>query len=375
MNPIEQLHLLGQSIWYDNIERRLLTNGEMAAMIAQGQIRGITSNPSIFNQAIAKSRDYDEALVPLAKSGASQMDIYEKLAVEDIRAACDLFLPLYEVTQGGDGYVSLEVSPYLAHDTTATAVDAARFWAWVDRPNLMIKIPATIAGLPAVTRAIADGINVNVTLIFSLHRYEAVMDAYLTGLEQRLAAGKALARIASVASFFVSRIDTHIDPLLQAIIAEGGETAVRAQALLGKSAIANARLAYQRFKQVFSGERWQRLQAAGARPQRPLWASTSTKNPNYRDTMYVENLIGDDTVNTVPPATLEAFRKHGVAAATLETGLDAARFVMDELADLSISMDAVTQTLEEQGVKAFADAFTALLSAIEDRRERITQIR
>ena len=362
MNPIEKLHSLGQSIWYDNIERRLLENGELAALIERGEIRGVTSNPSIFHNAIAKSSDYNAALIPLAQNGASKEEIYESLAVADIQTACDLFRPLYDAIEGGDGYVSLEVSPYLAHDSAGTAADAARLWAWVNRPNLMIKIPATQAGLPAITESIAAGINVNVTLIFSIQRYEEVMEAYLVGLEQRLAGGLPIDRIASVASFFVSRIDSLVDSRLGAI--SGG----RATALQGQIAVANAKLAYAAHKAIFAGSRWEKLRAAGANAQRALWASTSTKNPVYPDTKYIDELIGPNTVNTVPPATLVAFGDHGKAALTLEADLDAAQAAMGELAALGISIDAVTQELEDQGVKSFADAFSALLESVEARR-------
>jgi len=363
MNPIEKLHNLGQSIWYDNIERRLLENGDLAKMIERGEIRGVTSNPSIFHNAIAKSNDYDVALVPLAKRGASKEEIYETLAVADIQAACDLFRPLYNATNGKDGYVSLEVSPYLAHDTAGTATDAARLWAWVDRPNLMIKIPATKEGLPAITQSIAAGININVTLIFSTTRYAEVIDAYLRGLEQRFELGQPIDHVASVASFFISRIDSNVDARLESI---GGKNAT---ALQGKIAVANAKLAYAGHKAVLAGERWEKLRAAGGNIQRPLWASTSTKNPAYPDTKYVNELIGPDTVNTVPPQTLVAFGDHGTAALTLESNLEDARDAMDVLAGLGIYMDEVTSELEAQGVKAFSDAFTALLDTVDERRK------
>ncbi len=368
MNPIEKLHSLGQSIWYDNIERRLLNNGELAAMIERGDIRGVTSNPSIFNNAIANSNDYDDALVPLAKSGLSREEIYESLAVADIQAACDLFLPLYRETHGDDGYVSLEVSPYLAHDTEATCQDAACLWAWVDRPNLMVKIPATKAGLPAITRSIAAGINVNVTLIFSVERYEEVMEAYLTGLEGRLEAEEPINHVASVASFFVSRIDTEVDKRIDDLLEVSGPNAERGETLKGTIAIANAKVAYARHKEMFSGARWDRLKAKEARIQRPLWASTSTKNPAYPDTKYVDELIGPDTVNTVPPKTLEAFHEHGIAELTLETDLEEANTLFAELKSVGISMDEVTQELEDAGVKSFADAFANLLESVEKRR-------
>lgn len=358
MKSIQKLHSLGQSIWYDNIERRLLDNGELAAMIERGEIRGVTSNPSIFNNAIANSTDYDEALIPLAKKGLSKGEIYEALAVADIQAACDLFLPLYHETNAGDGYVSLEVSPYLASDTEGTCADAARLWKRVDRPNLMIKIPATKEGLPAVTQTIAAGINVNVTLIFSVERYEEVMEAYFLGLEQRIRNGEAVDRLASVASFFVSRIDSSVDKLLQG----------KSDALKGKVAIANAKVAYAVHKKFFSGERWEKLASAGAQVQRALWASTSTKNPAYPDTLYVDQLIGPNTVNTVPPKTLAAFADHGTAHLTLETDVEAAKAVFEELDSLGISMTEVTQQLEDAGVKSFADAFTSLLNTVERRR-------
>ncbi len=359
-NPISELTALGQSLWYDNIQRRLLENGELAAMIERGDIRGVTSNPAIFHNAIAKSTDYDLALTPLAMSGWSSEQIFWQLAVEDIRAACDLFLPLYEQTDGVDGYVSLEVSPYLAHDTEETLKQAQHLWQTVNRPNLMIKIPATKAGIPAIRQAIAAGINVNVTLIFSLERYQEVMDAYLSGLEDRLLAGGEIEQIHSVASFFVSRVDSKIDPKLP-----------ENSPLRGKAAIANAKLAYDEFRKVFGGARFGKLQMAKANLQRPLWASTSTKNPNYPDTIYVDNLIGPATVNTVPPQTLVAFKEHGTAAETIMQGVEEARQQIAELEQRGILMSTVTQELEEEGVKAFADAFTALLETVEQRRQAL----
>ncbi len=281
MSVTSDLTHLGQSLWYDNIQRRLLENGEMAGMIARGEIRGVTSNPTIFNNAIAKSHDYDAALVPMAQSGLSAAEIFDRLAVEDIRHATDLFLPVYHESQGGDGFVSIEVSPNLAHDTAGTLAEARRLWALVDRPNLMVKIPATLEGIPAIRQAIAAGINVNITLIFSLARYAQVMEAYLCGLEDRLAAGLPVDHLASVASFFVSRVDTKIDPQLAAIIQQGGAAAELAKDLPGKAAIANTQLAYALFKRTFETPRFAKLSAKGARLQRPLWASTSTKNPTF----------------------------------------------------------------------------------------------
>ncbi len=367
MSAIDQLHQSGQSIWYDNIQRSMLQNGAMAALISAGDIRGVTSNPAIFHNAISKSHDYDQSLAPLAKAGLSSEQIFVELAVADIRAAADLFRDLYNRTSGGDGYVSLEVSPKLAHDTVATIAEARRLWHLVDRPNLMIKIPATLEGIPAIQAVIADGINVNVTLIFSIERYHAVMEAFITGLEQRSAGGQPIGSIASVASFFVSRVDSKIDAQLQAIIQAGGEKAALARSLLGKAAIANARLAYKVFLDVFGTPRFQRLAAQGARPQRPLWASTSTKNPDYRDVIYVEELIGANTVNTMPPQTLDAFRDHGVARVSIGENLDQAGQALASLESIGISMAKVTNDLEIEGVKAFADAFDALLKTLEER--------
>ncbi len=356
---IKKLTSLGQSLWYDNIQRKLLESGELKAMIERGDIRGVTSNPTIFQNAIAKTNDYDAALIPLAWSGWDAEKIFWKLAIEDIQQACDLFRPLYDETKGGDGYVSLEVSPYLANETEATAKQAKELWERVNRPNLMVKIPATKAGIPAIRQSIAAGININVTLIFSLDRYAAVMDAYLAGLEDRVAANEPINMIASVASFFVSRVDTKIDPRLP----EGSP-------LRGRAAIANAKMAYDAFESIFTSPRFATLKARfSARVQRPLWASTGTKNPAYSDTMYVDTLIGPDTVNTVPPATLEAFRDHGKANLTITRGLEEAQLFFAELKAAGISMSAVTQELEEEGVKSFADAFTTLLQAIEERRK------
>ena len=363
LSPIQKLHALGQSIWYDNIQRRLLAksldgkNGEMAAMIERGDIRGVTSNPSIFNNAIAKTNDYDSALIPLAWSGWDAEQIFWQLAIEDIHDACDLFSRLYQETEGADGYVSLEVNPTLAHNTKGTLAQAKQLWEWVARPNLMVKIPATLEGLPAIRDAIAAGININVTLIFSIERYRAVMDAYLTGLDVRLAAGMPVDHIASVASFFVSRMDTKVDGLLP-----------EDSPLRGKIAIAYTKLAYDEFRKVFGGERFTRYQAAGCQLQRPLWASTSTKNPAYPDTLYVNSLIGPGTINTVPPQTLEAFRDHGKAEPTLVEHLDETRRVLEDVESLGISMEEVTTELEDEGVKLFAEAFVTMLDTIDERR-------
>jgi transaldolase len=369
MNTTQQLHAVGQSAWYDNIQRGLLVNGALDGMIARGEIRGVTSNPTIFMNAI-KSHDYDAGLVPLAKAGKSAEEIFWQLAIEDIQAAADLFRPMYEESGEGDGYVSLEVNPYLAQDAEGTLAAAKWIWQSVDRPNLMVKIPATKAGLPAITAAIAAGINVNVTLIFSNERYAAVMEAYRKGLEKRAAEGLPISSIASVASFFVSRVDTKVDGHLMGMIDRGGTRAGKAEGLLGEAAIANARLAYAYFKEVVAANRFQALKAKGARVQRPLWASTGTKNPKYRDVVYVEELIGPDTVNTVPPQTLAAFLDHGkVRPGSLEENVAEAEQVLAALEALGISMNAVTGELEQEGVKSFSDAFAALLAAVEARRK------
>ena len=368
MNPIEKLHSLGQSIWYDNIERRLLSKGDLALMIEQDRIRGITSNPSIFKNAIANSSDYDEELIPLAKIGKTKEEIYEKLAITDIQAACDLFKSLYEKTRGGDGYVSLEVNPYLANDAEATIEDARRLWGLVDRKNLMIKIPATVNGLKAISETIASGINVNVTLIFSIKRYEGVIEAYISGLEKRLSLGKPINGIASVASFFVSRIDSAVDSSLDSIINGGEYIQEKAMKLKGKIAVANAKLAFDIHKTLFNDVRFIEISAKGARVQRALWASTSTKNPDYSDTKYVDELIGPNTINTIPPKTLLAFQDHGTANLTLEEDLSGAEKAFEDLKKLGISISEVTDELEVKGVQAFASDYSLLLESIEKRR-------
>ncbi len=372
VNRLVSLYELGQSPWYDNIERRLLDNGELAKMINEGDIRGITSNPTIFNNAIAKTHDYDSALSALSIAGLDAIQIFDRLSIEDISRAADLFLPLYRQSEAGDGYVSLEVSPTLAHDSAGTVSEAKRLWKTVNRPNLMIKIPATLEGLQAIRQAIAAGINVNVTLIFSLERYQAVMDAYLSGLEDFLASEEnreRLANIASVASFFVSRMDSKVDKQLDAIAQSQPARAELAKKLRGKMAIANARLAYQEFQKTFASQRFQALKANGARVQRPLWASTSTKDPAYPDTMYVDELIGPDTVDTLPPATLAAFREHGNLSIRIGRDLPAARQAFSDLAEVGIAMSQVTSELEVEGVKSFADSFEALLQSVETRRQ------
>ncbi|NPA26904.1 MAG: transaldolase [Chloroflexi bacterium] len=364
MERIRQLYLLGQSIWYDDLDRALVRSGRLAELAQAGGVYGVTTNPSIFQKALSQSDRYADAIARWQRQGVrSPRALYEHLVVEDVRAACDALRPLYERTHGQDGFVSLEVDPHLAYDADATLAEAQRLWSWVDRPNLLIKIPATAPGLRAIEDAIAAGVPVNVTLLFSVARYRAVVDAYLRGLERRAARGLSL-DVPSVASFFVSRIDTKVDAALKPLLARSDARGQQARELLGTIAVANARQAYQAFKAMFATERFARLAAQGARVQRLLWASTSTKNPAYPDTKYVDELIGPNTVNTVPPHTWQAFVDHGTPRLTLEQDPvgDAMRLVL--LQDLGIDLDAITQALEEEGVRAFVDAFDRLLAAL-----------
>jgi len=365
VNNLKALSALGQSVWLDYIRRDLLTTGALARLIDEDGLRGLTSNPSIFEKAIADSPDYAPKLRELkAKPGLSAMDIYEAVAMDDIRAAADALRPVYDKTKRRDGYVSMEVSPYLARDTRSTLAEARRLWKAVGRENLMIKVPGTPEGIPAIETLISEGINVNVTLLFSRDLYAKAAWAYVAGLEQRAASGQSVSGIAGVASFFVSRIDTAADARLAEAAKAGGERAKTAESLLGKVAIANAKLAYALYKDIIADQRWRALEAKGAMTQRLLWASTSTKNPKYRDVLYIEDLIGKDTVNTVPPATLDAFRDHGRAAATLEQGLSEAKAQLAALESLGISLNAITDEVLFHGVKLFADAFDKLLAAV-----------
>ena len=367
---IQKLNQIGQSIWYDNIERKLLKDGTLEGMFNRGEIRGITSNPSIFNKAISQSDEYDAEIRSLTQESLSRDNVYERLAISDIQTAADLFRPLYDQTNGDDGYVSLEVSPYLAHDADQTISEANRLWNDVNRPNLMVKIPATKAGLPAITETIAAGINVNVTLIFSLDRYREVREAYLAGLEKRASAGKTVANIASVASFFISRIDTKVDKQLESLTKTATpEEKQRIERLMGKTAVASGKLAFRDYEDTFGdkGTRFGKLKPLGAKRQRVLWASTSTKNPAYPDTKYVEEMIGPLTINTVPPNTLEAFLDHGVVKRTIDQNVEAAHKVMTGLSGVGIDLDQATQDLEAEGVKSFADAYTSLLDSLQNR--------
>ena len=370
MNPLRQLEQCGQSPWLDSLRRSLIDTGELRDLIERDGLKGLTSNPSIFEKAIGESDEYDQAIRQFqSKSDHAVAEIYEHLAIADIQAAADLFRPVYEATLGRDGYVSLECSPYLANDAQATVDEALRLWAAVHRPNLMVKVPATPAGLPAIRQLLGQGLNINITLLFSVGVYEQVVEAYLAGLEDFSRAGGDLSKIASVASFFVSRIDSAIDGLL-----EKQSDRQSAAPLLGKIAIANAKIAYTRYKALFSGPRWDNLAALGAKTQRLLWASTSAKNPAYRDTLYVEALIGRDTVDTLPPATMDAFRDHGKATPdAIEQDIDGAKKSLEALAALGVSLDAVTGQLVEEGVTLFADAFDKLLGAVARRRRALVE--
>jgi transaldolase len=369
MNALKALQTYGQSVWLDYIGRHLITSGELQRLIDEDGLRGMTSNPAIFEKAISGSADYAASLTALGGLNLDAMGLYERLAIHDIQDAADILRPVYEETRRGDGYVSLEVSPYLAHDTQGTIQEARRLWQTVGRPNIMIKVPATPAGLPAVEQLISEAVNVNVTLLFSQAVYEHVAQAYIAGLQRLDAQGGDVSRVACVASFFISRIDTAIDAQAQARL----KTAATAQertllrSIMGKVAIANGKLTYQRYKAIFQGTPWEALAAKGGRKQRVLWASTSTKNPHYRDVMYVEELIGPDTVNTMPPATLEAFRDHGRLRASLEEDVEVARDTMEVLAQVGISMTEVTEKLLEEGVRLFAEPFDKLLDALGHR--------
>ncbi|MFB3925409.1 MAG: bifunctional transaldolase/phosoglucose isomerase [Syntrophales bacterium] len=368
-NPILKLSTLGQSIWLDFLRRNLISSGELRKLIEEDGLRGVTSNPTIFEKAIAGSHDYDDDIRVLALEGKTEDEIYTRLSVEDIQNACDQFRPVYDGTDGKDGFVSLEVSPHLARDTAGTIADARRLRAAVDRPNVMIKIPATIEGLPAIRQLISEGVNVNITLLFGLPRYRDVVEAYLCGLEDRLGRGGSLERLASVASFFLSRIDVLVDPLLEKVIAAGGPESELASRCRGRTAIASAKIAYQIYKEIFGSARFRRLEEQGACRQRLLWASTGTKNPAYSDTMYVEPLIGPETVNTVPLETLNAYRDHGNPEPRLEDTVSEARDIIASLARLGIDIDKVTQQLEDEGIRKFNEPFDRLMESIKKRRD------
>ncbi|MCA2982263.1 transaldolase [Gemmatimonas sp.] len=364
---LHALHAAGQSLWLDYIDRTMLSNGDLARRIAEDALTGMTSNPTIFEKALAEGAAYDAQLATLP-SALSDRDAFFEVAATDVRQACDAFRTVYDRTLGLDGFVSLEVSPDLARDTAGTVAEARRLWAIVDRPNLMIKVPGTPEGAEAIRQLIADGINVNVTLLFSVEAHARVIEAYLAGLEARAAAGLPIDRIGSVASFFVSRVDSAIDKQLGVMAAAAPERAEALLALQGKAAIANAKLAYRLFQASFSGARWAALSSRGARVQRPLWASTSTKNPAYRDVIYVEELIGPDTVNTLPPATLEAFRDHGEVRASVTESVAEAERSLAALEAHGVSLQSVTDTLLAEGLASFEQSFVTLLAGLARKR-------
>jgi len=367
-NPLVQANKLGQSIWIDVIQRSMLESGELAALIEQDAITGLTSNPSIFEAAIAKTSEYDASLKEfvVANPGASDLDVFNSLAVADIQAAADIFADVYQATDGQDGMVSLEVAPNIAHDADATIERGLALNAMVNRPNVMIKVPGTKAGVKAFEALTVAGVNVNVTLLFSVNRYLEIARAYIRALETRVAAGKNISSLASVASFFVSRVDTAVDAQLGEL---SGAKAEQSSALAGQIGIANAKVAYGHFANLFGSEQWQKLAGLGAKPQRLLWASTGTKNPEFRDTLYIEELLGPQTVNTIPPKSLDAFRDHGVAEVRLATRLAEAHKQISALDDFGINLTAITDQLEADGLQSFSDAFDRLMDSIAEKRK------
>jgi len=367
VNPTVEVQKYGQSLWYDNLSREMIQTGELQTLINEFGIMGMTSNPTIFEKAIGEGKYYDDWIQESMDLEVNE--VFDQLAIDDIRQAADILRPVYDRTKGGDGFVSLEVSPLLANDTESTLSEAKRLFKAVDRPNVMIKIPGTAAGLPAIEEALFSGVNINITLLFSVQNYLEVVERFLNAMERRLDAGLDVKNIVSVASFFLSRIDTIVDKHLENNIRSAqGRDLDRVTAnnqLLGKAAIANAKIAYKHFKEIFYGERFARLRQAGVRVQRPLWASTGTKNPAYPHTMYIDTLIGKDTVNTVPKATLVAFKDHGKVAPTLDDGLDEAQEILDKLTEVGIDLDRITRQLQEDGVEAFNESFKKLIARIE----------
>jgi transaldolase/glucose-6-phosphate isomerase len=367
-NPLLRLRTFGQSIWMDYIRRHMMTSGELKQLIEEDGLRGITSNPSIFEKAISGSHDYDDSIRAMALEGKRIEEIYLALTVEDIQQAADLFRPSYDRLNGRDGFVSLEVNPHLAHDTKRTVAEARLLWSYVNRPNVMIKVPATQEGLPAIKQLVSEGINVNITLLFGLPRYREVAEAYIGGLEERMVRGETIDRIASVASFFLSRIDVLVDPMLERRMKDEEAKAEEATSLLGKVASASAKIAYQIYREIFGSERFSKLSKRGAQPQRVLWASTSTKNPNYSDVKYVEDLIGPETINTLTQETLHAYRDHGDPASRIEEGLEEAHQILRQLAEVGIDIDQVTRQLEDEGVEKFNRPYDSLMETLKTKR-------
>jgi len=372
-NRLQELHDVGQSIWLDSIDRRMLHDGELDRRVRDDALTGMTSNPTIFQKALASSNAYDEQIVAAEEDGLTSWELFELLETTDVRDACDAFAGVYSSTRGADGYVSIEISPGVSHNADAAIEEARRLWKTVDRPNVMVKVPGTVEGAVAVRRLISEGINVNITLLFAIEAHDRVIEAYLAGLEDRVKAHKPIDGLASVASFFVSRVDSEIDKRLDALIAKAPPAEKeRLQLLKGRAAIANAKLAYRLFRQRFSGPRWEALAKQGARVQRPLWASTSTKNPSYRDVMYVEELIGPDTVDTMPPATIDAFRDHGVVDKTVEKKTAAAEGLLKEIEAIGISIREVTEKLLVDGIASFQKSFDELIAGLESKIGSLT---
>ncbi len=373
-NPLLRLAELGQSVWYDYIRRDLYRGPELRRLIEEDGLRGMTSNPTIFQQAIAKTELYDDDIRRLGEQGLPPAEIFEALEVEDVSRAADAFRLVYETTRADDGYVSIEVEPHLALDTAGSVEEARRLWKRCDRPNVMVKIPGTGPGVPAIRQCLAEGININITLLFSVERYREVMEAYLSAFEARVAAGQPVDRLRSVASFFVSRVDTNVDKKLDAIAADAARPDRQrqlARELRGKTAIANARLAYRAFEEVFSGERYAKLREKGASRQRPLWASTSTKDPAYPDLYYVEALIAPDSIDTMPRETFEAYKDHGVPRVRIHDDLDRAQDVLDGLAELGIEESQVYDELEQEGVRKFSDSYDSLLETLAEKEKAV----
>jgi transaldolase len=372
-NRLQELHDVGQSIWLDSIDRRMLHDGELERRIRDDALTGMTSNPTIFQKALASSNAYDEQIVAAEEEGPSSWELFELLETTDVRDACDRFAGVFSTTRGADGYVSIEISPGVSHDPDAAIEEARRLWKTVDRPNVMVKVPGTREGAVAVRRLISEGINVNITLLFAIEAHERVIEAYMAGLEDRIKAHQPIDGLASVASFFVSRVDTEIDKRLDALIAKAQPAEKeRLQMLKGRAAIANAKLAYKLFREKFSGPRWEALAKQGARVQRPLWASTSTKNPAYRDVMYVEELIGPDTVDTMPPATIDAFEDHGVVARTVDKKVGVAEGLLKEIEAVGIPIGEVTEKLLVEGIASFQKSFDELIAGLESKIGSLT---
>jgi transaldolase len=372
-NRLQALHEVGQSIWLDSIDRRMLHDGELDRRVRDDALTGMTSNPTIFQKALASSNAYDEQITEAEEQGLTSWQLFELLETTDVRDACDHFAAVYSSTRGADGYVSIEVSPGVSQSADATVEEARRLWKTVDRPNVMVKVPGTPEGAIAVRRLIAEGINVNITLLFAIQAHDRVIEAYIAGLEDRIKAHKPIDGLSSVASFFVSRVDTEIDKRLDALIAKASQPEKeRLEMLKGRAAIANAKLAYRLFTQKFAGPRWEALAKQGARVQRPLWASTSTKNPKYRDVMYVEELIGPDTVDTMPPATIDAFRDHGVVEKTVDKKIAAAEGLLKEIEAVGISVKEVTEKLLVDGIASFQKSFDELIAGLESKIGSLT---